>query len=316
MLLSAPGVALTAIFLTAPGVLWAVYCYPSGSYAMRVAVGLALGLAFQWHICALLAAGPGITRISVILATSGGLLIAGTLAWRRRHTFRLRRLPWQSRHAWLLLTILGVSAGISAIPLAVHAIPQGWDPSFHALLASTTVATGRLPTWAPYEPIPINYPYGPHVFIAEISLLTGVAPDQVFGVLLNLLTPLATGLALYAFARQAWRDAGAALGAVAAYALLGNWGSLDYGAWGGLPNTLGCFLLLAFLLVFFARGAEWARVLVGGLLLGALPLAHHHVMLTAVLLLAGYGLFLGVWALASVANPLVTLLCVICAAWG
>src|SRR5690242_2198137 len=58
MLLSAPGVALAAILLTAPGVLWALYCYPSGSYATRVAVGLALGLAFQWHVCALLAVGP------------------------------------------------------------------------------------------------------------------------------------------------------------------------------------------------------------------------------------------------------------------
>jgi hypothetical protein len=303
MLLSAPGVALAAILLTAPGVLWAISYYPSGSYATRVAVGLALGLAFQWHVCALLAAGPGITRLTVTLATSVGLLIAGALAWRKRHTFRLRQAPWKSRHAWLLLAILGVSTGISAIPLAVHSIPQGWDPSFHTLLASTTVATGRLPTWAPYEPIPLNYPYGPHVFIAEISLLTGIAPDQVFGVLLNLLTPLATGLALYGFARQAWRDAGAALGAVAAYAFLGNWGSLDYGAWGGLPNALGCFLLLAFLLVFFARGAEWTRVLVGGLLLGALPLAHHHVTLTAALLLAGYGLALGVWALAKRGQP-------------
>ena len=297
ILLSAPGVALAAILLSAPGVLWAIYCYPSGSYATRVAVGLALGLAFQWAACALLAAGPGITRLSVALATSGGLLVASALAWRKCHTFRLRQAPWQPRHAWVLLAILGVSAGISAISLAVHTIPLGWDPSFHVLLASTTVATGRLPTWTPYEPIPLNYPYGPHVFIAEISLLTGIAPDQVFGVLLNLLTPLATGLALYAFARRVWRDAGAALGAVAAYALLGNWGSLDYGAWGGLPNALGFFLLLAFLLVFFARGAEWTRVLVGGLLLGALPLAHHHVMLTAALLLAGYGFTLGVWAL-------------------
>lgn len=303
MLLSAPGVALAAILLTAPGVLWALYCYPSGSYATRVAVGLALGLAFQWHVCALLAVGPGITRLTVTIATSVGLLIAGALAWRKRHTFRLRQAPWQSRHAWLLLAILGVSTGISAIPLAVHSIPQGWDPSFHTLLASTTVVTGRLPTWAPYEPIPLNYPYGSHVFIAEISLLTGIAPDQVFGVLLNLLMPLATGLALYAFARLAWRDAGAALGAVAAYTFLGNWGSLDYGAWGGLPNALGCFLLLAFLLVFFACGAEWTRVIVGGLLLGALPLAHHHVTLTAALLLAGYGLALGVWALAKRGQP-------------
>jgi len=95
MLLSAPGVTLAAILLTAPGMLWAIYCYPSGSYATRVVVGLALGLAFQWQCSALLAAGPGITGLSVALTTSGGLLLAGVLAWRRRHTFRLRRIVWQ-----------------------------------------------------------------------------------------------------------------------------------------------------------------------------------------------------------------------------
>jgi hypothetical protein len=297
ILLAAPGVAIAALALTAPGLLWAVWCYPSGSLATRVTVGLALGLAFQWHVCALLAAGPGITVPSVALATIGGMLLAGTLAWRKRRSFRIMRLARDRRHTVLLLAILGISAAITSLPLAAHAIPQGWDPSFHVLLASTTIATGHLPTWTPYEQIPLNYPYGPHIFIAEISLLTGIAPDQVFGVLLNLLTPLATGLALYTFARQVWCLGSAALGAVAAYALLGNWGSLDYGRWGGLPNALGFLLLLAFLAVFFARGHSLTRVLVGGVLLGAIPLAHHHVMLTTALLLIGYGVYLGARAL-------------------
>lgn len=297
MLLAAPEVTLAAALLTAPGLLWAIFCYPSGSYATRVVAGLALGLALQWHLCALLAAGPGITSFSVALATGGGLLVAGVLAWRRRRAFPIRRMAHQTHRTVLLLAILGVSVAISAIPLAVHTIPQGWDPSFHVLLASTTIATGHLPTWTPYEQIPLNYPYGPHIFIAEISLLTSIAPDQVFGVLLNLLVPLATGLAIYAFARRVWRAVGAALGATAAYMFLGNWGSLDYGRWGGLPNALGCFLLLAFLLVFFARGHVRTQVLIGGLLLGAIPLAHHHVMLTAALLLIGYAAWLGILAL-------------------
>jgi hypothetical protein len=303
MLLSVPGVTLAAILLTAPGVLWAVLCYPSGSYVTRIVVGLALGLVFQWHMCALLAAGPGITRTSVALATGTGLLIAGLFAWRKRCAFRIGRLLSHPRHTYLLLTVLAVATAIAAAPLAAHTLPQGWDPSFHVLLASTTIATGHLPSWTPYEQIPLNYPYGPHVFIAEISLLTGIAPDQVFGVLLNTLIPFATGLALYGFARQVWRGAGPALGAVAAYGLLGNWGSLDYGRWGGLPNALGGFLLLATLQVVFARGHEWARVLVGGLLLGAIPLAHHHVMLTTALLLAGYSLSLSVSALVKRDHP-------------
>jgi hypothetical protein len=63
---------------------------------------------------------------------------------------------------------------------------------------------------------------------------------------------------------------------------------MQYASWGGLPNALGMFMLLAALVVLFAPGLERSRVLVGGVLLGALPLTHHHVMLTATLLLAVY----------------------------
>lgn len=291
LILSVPACLIAALILLAPGILWSWTCWPAESWVERLAVGLALGFAFQMHLAALLAAGPGITAVSVLLVTLAGLLLAGLLAWRMRAPSR-RKSDLDRRGSLALVGLLVVVTIIPMLPLAVHQVPQGWDPSFHSLLASTTVDTGRLPTWAPYEPIPLNYPYGPHVMIAEVSLISGLAPHQAFAVLLNVLLPAITAIALYAFARRALPAPGAAFAAVAAYGLLGNWGSLDNSRWGGLPNALGFFMLLAFLTVLFGAGSERVRIIVGGILLGAIPLAHNHVMLTTVILLSVYGTYL------------------------
>lgn len=301
MLLTAvPAVAWAVLLLVSPGVVWAWWGYPSPRRAVRLCVGVALGLAYQMHICALLALGPGITRASVVVETIIALALAAVFAWRTR----IPRIPsLSSEHeservtrGWtygaLMIAMLAAITALRLLPLAHQQVPQGWDPSFHSLLASVTVDTGKLPNWRPFEPIDSNYPYGPHVFIAQVSLLTGVAPASVFAVLLNGFLPPITGLAVYALARRVLRREDAALGAVAAYSFLGDWGSIDYGAWGGLPNALGFFLLLTFLAVFFAAGFGRRRIVVGGILLGAIPLAHHHVMLTTMLLLGVYAAYL------------------------
>ncbi|HLY31405.1 MAG TPA: hypothetical protein VKQ36_10270, partial [Ktedonobacterales bacterium] len=209
-----PAVLLALGLLVSPGVVWAWRCYPSASGVMRLTVGLALGIVYQIHVCELLALGPGITRASVWVATFIGLMLAIVLAW--RWPSRIPSLPTLRWRGWTQAAQLGgvlvVISAVWSIPLAFHQLPEGWDPSFHALLASNTLATGRLPTWRPFEPIPSNYPYGPHVLLAQISLLTGVAPYQVFSPLLSAGMPLLTGLALYVFARRALRRHLAALG--------------------------------------------------------------------------------------------------------
>jgi hypothetical protein len=296
MLLSAlPTVAIASAFLLAPGVVWAWWRYPAADGVTRVCVGLALGLTYQMHIVALLAAGPGITAQSVFAATLLALAITAILVW-RTHAPRLRRRKGDAPPSALplvgLLLLLLVIAAVRLAPLAVQQIPMGWDSSFHSLLASVTVTSGRLPSWAPYERMPINYPYGPHTFIAEISLLTGVAPDRVFAALISGVFPVLTCLALYALTLRLLRGSGYALAAVAAYGLLGYWGSVNYAVWGGLPNEIGCFLALTFFAVLFTPNATWRHIIVGGLILGAIPLAHHHVMLTVALLLVVFTLYL------------------------
>src|SRR5262249_22024267 len=66
----------------------------------------------------------------------------------------------------------------------------------------------------------------------------------------------------------------------------------NYAVWGGLPNEIGCLLALAFFAVLFTPNTTWSHIIAGGLILGAIPLAHHHVMLTVALLLAVFALYL------------------------
>jgi hypothetical protein len=296
MLLSAlPAVMIACAFLLAPGVAWAWLRYPAADGVTRVCVGLALGLALQMHLAALLAAGPGITARSILVATLLALTIVAILIWRMPAP-RLARHKGPTPSFPVSLTgLILVLTAIRLAPLATQQVPMGWDSSFHSLLASSTATSGRLPSWAPYESMPINYPYGAHTFIAEISLLTGVAPDRVFATLISGVIPVLTCLALYALALRLLRGSGYALAAVAAYGLLGYWGSVNYAVWGGLPNEIGCFLALAFFAILFTPNTTWSHVIAGGLILGAIPLAHHHVMLTIALLLAVFALYLLMW---------------------
>ena len=291
LVLDVPGTTLALLALVLPGLIWAWWCYPAPDGATRLSVGLALGLALEMFLLIVLGSGPGITRASVVLSSLVLILAAVLLAW-RTHVPRHGSPEQGRRYAIQIALALGVLLVPRVVPLFIDTVPQGWDSSFHSLLASSTVATGRLPTWAPYEPIPLNYPYGSHLVIAAITLLTGIAPDMVFAGLLNVLVPMMTGLALYALTRRVLRRHDIALGAIIAYGLLGNWGSLDYTRWGGLPNALGLALFLVFLLIFFAPGFAFYRIVVGGIVLGSIPLAHNHVMLTAGLILGAYAGFL------------------------
>jgi hypothetical protein len=294
LLRDTPLVLVVCAFLLAPGVLWALLAYPSPRRTIRVGVGLALGIAIQVTLAAPLAATVGISATSELVATFLVLTGAATLGWAMRvRTPRLPALaPWRRREtAWLAMVIV-VGVAVCAAPLALWSVPDGWDPSAHVLLASNIIATGRLPTWKPFEPIASNYPYGAHALIADISLLTGIAPDRVFGVLLSMIAPALAMLLVYALARRMWRRGDFAVAAAAAFGLLGFGCSVAYGSWGGLPNALGLILLLAALEPLFAPGYTRRRIMVAGFLLSATTLTHHHVTLTVALLFGAFSIAL------------------------
>src|SRR5260370_16933553 len=90
MLLSfAPAVIAALLLLLLPGIIWAWWRYPAPEGSTRLAVGVAVGFAFQFHTCALLAWGPGITQSAVLLTTAFGIAVAVVLV----RCTRLRRHP-------------------------------------------------------------------------------------------------------------------------------------------------------------------------------------------------------------------------------
>jgi hypothetical protein len=289
LVLAVPGTALALLLLVLPGLIWAWWCYPATDGTSRLSVGFAVGLALQMFLLILLGSGPGITRASITLSTLALTLVAVLLAW---CTHLPRHARTHQRGLYALPLALGALLVPRVIPLFIDSVPQGWDPSFHSLLASTTVATGHLPTWAPYEPILLNYPYGSHLVIAALALLSGIAPDAVFAALLSVLVPLLTGICLYALTKRVFRRNDIAIGAIIAYGLLGNLGSLDYTRWGGLPNAFGFALLLVFFVILFAPGFAAYRIIIGGMVLGSIVLMHNHVFLTAGLMLSAYAGYL------------------------
>src|SRR5271165_550576 len=141
-----PGTAVAFLALMLPGLVWAWWCYPSPDAATRLSVGFGSGLALQMLLLILLGSGPGITRASIILSTLALTLVAGLLVWRTHLPRRWGSAQWRS-YAVPLALALGALLVPRIIPLFIDDVPQGWDPSFHSLLAGVTVATGRLPTW-------------------------------------------------------------------------------------------------------------------------------------------------------------------------
>src|SRR5260370_1917969 len=144
MLLSfAPAVIAALLLLLLPGIIWAGWRDPAPEGETRLAVGRGVGLAFQFHICALLSWGPGITQSAVLLATASGIAVAVVLV----RCTRLRRHPLPAgisrRHSLQLVGLLGVVALPRLAPLILEQGPSGWDPSFHSFLASTTLASHR-----------------------------------------------------------------------------------------------------------------------------------------------------------------------------
>lgn len=291
MLLSLAPLAVAATLLwILPGLVWAWLAYPAPDRLPRVAVGAGLGLATQVMLAAPLAATVGITRLSVTISTvaCAAIALALGLAMRVRPVNLPSHAAARRRETLWFIALAAASVIVCALPLAWQTVPDGWDPSFHSLLATSIINTGKLPAWRPFEPISSNYPYGAHVAMAEISLLTGLQPDQVFAALLNVVAPALAALQIYTLARRMWRHGSAALGAVAAYGLLGYFNSVDYGAWGGLPNALGLILTLAALEPFFAPGYRWRRMTVAAVLFSAMPLTHHHVALSVGLVFGVY----------------------------
>jgi uncharacterized protein DUF6541 len=194
-------------------------------------------------------------------------------------------------HLPLVLVVLA-SFAFLLVPATWQALPPGWDPAFHSLVAELVAARNALPsTWEPFERIPLTMPAGLHGWLAAVHDLTGVPTPRVFQVMLAVGVAWSAGL-VGLIASSDSRQA--AIWAAVIYAFGASYCALDYIRWGGLTNAWGMALLLTGLWLLLADSQDAVltrrREMAGGLLIGLVGWVHHHAMLAA-------GLLLGVTAL-------------------
>ncbi|HUB26377.1 MAG TPA: hypothetical protein VL992_13195 [Tepidisphaeraceae bacterium] len=191
----------------------------------------------------------------------------------------LRRKPRPAEtkpvNRWLILVLLIVAASRYAIALPQE-LPDGWDPSFHCLLArKIQIAHHAISDWTPFESVALNYPTGSHTLVAVLSTITGLPVHTIFKDLIPFLGIWMTGQ-VFLLARRSGLAESAALFAALAYGLWSDFGSINYYGWGGLPNEIGMLFFLSMLTAWLE-----SRTAVMSIQWAALILSHHHVMLTS-----------------------------------
>jgi hypothetical protein len=191
----------------------------------------------------------------------------------------------RSIRQWMILILLIVAASRYAIALP-QVLPQGWDPTFHTILARKIQLTSQaISDWTPFESIPLNYPTGAHTLVAVLSTICGLDVHVTFKDLIPLLGVLATGQ-IFLLVRCVTGNATAALFGAMAYGMWADYGSIDYYYWGGLPNQLAMLLFLSMLLSWLEPWPTRTRLPVMSVFYAAAVLSHHHVMLTSAAILA------------------------------
>jgi hypothetical protein len=279
---------LVMLVFAAPGVMAASLLWPTLCAGERATRGVLLAWAFV-----VIAAGTfGNFALGIVWPVFGiGALSTLVLWWmRRRSTCGLPSLlarPTSLDVSLLLVLLAGGAARFAAA--RAHDLPSGWDPTFHLILVRKLLSAGALASdWRPLADVPLNYPLGSHALVALISTASGISPQAAFSLMLATTGVLMSAQVAY-LTRRATGDTTAGTWAAMAFAFWCADGSIDYLRWGGLPNALAiCFLLG--LIDLLIEGAPKKIVNgCGGMLLGAIFLAHHHVSIVAVAVLAAIG---------------------------
>jgi hypothetical protein len=195
--------------------------------------------------------------------------------------------PWEvdrSGSCWLIFILLLVAVSRYAIALPQD-LPQGWDPSFHAILArKIQLAHHAIHDWTPFESVALNYPTGSQTLVAVLSTICGLPVQIVFKDLIPLLGVLTTGQ-IFLLTRNATGNLTAAIFGALAYGIWANLGSIDYYHWGGLPNELAMLLFLSMLVAWLEPWPARTRLAVMSIAYASAILTHHHVMLSSAAIL-------------------------------
>jgi hypothetical protein len=260
---------LAVALILLPG--WALWLRLAGPQpSPEVAItGLSFALALALlalHLCA---------YFSLTLFVALWLPAAALAAW------RLRANPPRLRFDRTFVLIALAAAAIRFLPALGREYPLGWDPYFHLLVVRLMEEK-----WAhvfrlnPFEDIPLNYPSGSHLLVALITKCAGASRYTVFQTLLALFASLSC-LQVYAWVQAATNNRRWALYAMAAYAFLAVWGSIDYLGWGGLPNLLGMYMLAGCFALIAQREAGERRWWALPPMYLAIGVCSHHVLMCA-----------------------------------
>lgn len=168
--------------------------FPWTLIALRVFVGYA----FYDRLLAGLVGGLAATvSLGYALATLGWLdhyWVVYAVAWVLAVLLLARgevAMRWPAGAWWLVLT-LGLVLLAEAIPVFSTEYPLGWDPTFHLILARKILEGHVLAAdWGPFEPIPVNYTQGLHVYIALVADFARQPVHTAFQVLHLVFQPLA-----------------------------------------------------------------------------------------------------------------------------
>lgn len=232
-------------------------------------------------------------------------VVLGRAVWRARRAGRpaetaRRRPDWQDG---ALAAVLALGGAARLLAVRDLAFPPWVDSTRHALITAVMAQSGQFP--ADYHPwLAVDAPlyhFGFHTLSAGLQLLVGgdlAGNLLVLGQLLNALTPLA----VYAAARRLLGRRGAALVAAWLVALPFFFPGY-YASWGRFTQLTGMLILPVLIgrLWETARSerplrGEWAVL---GALAAGLFLVHFRVFL----LMAPFGLLVGVWRIRRAWRP-------------
>jgi hypothetical protein len=280
--------ALGLLLIASPGISCWTVLFPADSAQQRVAWGSVLGIAaavYLAYVCSFADLSWFFAAWAVPL-----VLGAGSFTWWHRQKrfsnpsdFAAGSLTRPNRVLVLLLSLI---FALQTIAVMRHSVPDGWDPSFHLLLAKKIWLSGRIiRDWQPFENAALNYPLGSHLLVVLFARFSGLPLTLVFQLLMVTLAALTT-LAIYTLASQYFASEMVGLYAAIAYSLWAWFASTDYLRWGGLPNQLGMLMGLAILSLVVRGGDRKKSTVLIALLFASVCLTHHHVMITMGFILA------------------------------
>lgn len=272
-------ISLVFVFLILPGlILGPILLRKNLGLFASLVIGAGLGLVILLDIDAMLSALGGITILNLLLAI-GLLSVTALIAFTRMAGLSSIR----GKIPWGIISIIVGGVLVRSLPLLKMKYPLGWDATFHLLIAKSSLATGKIPqTWQPYERFALNYPWGSHLLIANISIVSGAQLHTIFMACSIVIFSALSIAAIYVLAGRLGFSRNAMFGSAFAYAFLASSGSIDYFRWGGLPNQIAMFLFICCIIVFISNtGPRFMRLLISGFMLSGVVLVHHHSMITA-----------------------------------